>query len=57
MLQRMARRFVWKLFPVKRTGPQYNVVWLVIEQSVGRVVLVPSLIGGGTTLPQYGGVS
>ena len=31
-------------FPVRRTGPQYNVVRLVVEQSVGRVVLVPPLI-------------
>ena len=40
MLPHMARRFVWKWFPVRHAGPQYNVVWLVIEELVGRPVLV-----------------
>ena len=31
---------VWNPFPVGHVGPQYNVVWLVIEESVGRAVLV-----------------
>ena len=29
---------------VRHAGPQYNVVWLVIEESVGRSGLVPPLI-------------
>ena len=44
MLPRMARRFVWKWFPVRHAGPQYNVFWLVVEESVGRAGLVPPLI-------------
>ena len=31
-------------FPVRHTGPQYNVFWLVVEESVGRAGLVPPLI-------------
>ena len=31
-------------FPVRHAGPQYNVFWLVVEESVGRGGLVPILI-------------
>ena len=44
MLPRMARRFVWKWFPVRHAGPQYNVFWLVVEESVDRAGLVPPFI-------------
>ena len=43
MLSQMVRGVVWNLFPVRYAGPQYNVVWLVIEESVGRPGLVSPL--------------
>ena len=39
MLPQMVRGVVWNLFPVRHAGPQYNVVWLVVEELVGRPVL------------------
>ena len=44
MLLQMAWGIVWNSFPIRHAGPQYIVVWLVIEESVGRAVLVPPLI-------------
>ena len=44
MLRQIARGVVWNPFPVRHAGPQYNVFWLEIEESVGRPGLVPPLI-------------
>ena len=40
MSSQMVRGVVWNPFPVRHAGPQYNVVWLVIEELVGQPGLV-----------------
>ena len=39
MSSQMVRGVVWNPFPVRHAGPQYNVAWLVLEESVGLAVL------------------